>query len=256
MSMIPSNIYHCCAYKTGSQWIKMIFSDDLVYKKSGMKTYSYQQFLSPKGDPRKISERIFPDPFPLKTIVTPLYIDYHSYCLIKKPADFRTFFIFRDPRDIIVSWYYSIKYTHPLMGKIPEHREKLKSFSIEEGLIYSIGYLNEFGVFEALRSWFQAFECIPDVLFFPFEELTDKKKQKFVLNRLFSHCGIELSSKNIDKIVKKYSFDRLKKKKGKSRFSHYRKGIHGDWKNDFTPAVLNKFNDLAGDLTILMDYKQ
>jgi hypothetical protein len=232
----------------------MILSDDLVYKKSGMRTYSYQQFLSPKGDPRKITERSFPDQFPLNTIVTPLYIDYPSYSSIKKPEEFRSFFIYRDPRDIIVSWYFSVKDTHPLMGKIPEHRKKLQSYSLEEGLLYSLNYLNEFGVFEAFRSWFQASESIPEILFFPFEELIDKKKQNHIFNRLFTHCTIEFSQNDIHKIINKYSFDRLKKKKRRGGFSHFRHGVPGDWRSHFTPRLLSQFIALTGDLLTIMGY--
>jgi len=35
------NIYHCCVHKTGSQWIRRIFSDLRTYQYSGLRSYNY-----------------------------------------------------------------------------------------------------------------------------------------------------------------------------------------------------------------------
>jgi hypothetical protein len=40
------------------------------------------------------------------------------------------------------------------------------------------------------------------------------------------------------------------------RLSACRKGIVGDWKNHFTPAVVNKFKSLTGDGLIQLGYER
>ena len=40
-----------------------------------------------------------------------------------------------------------------------------------------------------------------------------------------------------------------------NKLSHYRKGIHGDWKNYFTPRLKEMFLDKMGDLLIRLGYE-
>ena len=71
-------------------------------------------YVFPGGiDPRKMTEIRFEAPLPPGTIVSPLYLDYPGFRSIPKPDSYRAFFVMRDPRDILVSWYLSIKHYHP-----------------------------------------------------------------------------------------------------------------------------------------------
>lgn len=248
------NIYHCCVHKTGSQWLKAIFSDEIVSDKTGMSLYTYQKNLATKGDPRKLSERIFDKPFPENCIISPLYMDYSCYTSIPKPDCYKTFFIFRDPRDIIVSWYFSVKYSHPLMGKIPAHRATLQKLSLRDGLIYCIEYLHDFGLFTALESWINVPEDDPPVMIIRFEDLVDVSKQSSFFSDLFSHCGIRFSKKETEKLLHKYRFGRLQKKSKKEQVSHYRRGVPGDWQEHFDEKVLDSFNKLTKDLISKLGY--
>lgn len=250
------NVYHCCVQKTGSQWIKSILGDKLIFRNSGLKTYSYQKYLPTKGDPRRITERIFDHPLPENTIATPLYLDYHCYSSIKKPEEYRTFFVFRDPRDITVSWYYSVKYIHPIMGRIQEHRDKLHLLSIAEGLSYCINYLNEYGIFKALESWLDFAEADSYVILIRFEDMIDPEKQLSILSSLFQHCCFELTDRDIERLLKKYRFDLMKKKHSRGGISPYRKGTPKDWKNHFNEDLIAQFKELTGNLVKRMGYEE
>jgi hypothetical protein len=251
------NIYHCCVHKTGSQWIKAILSDETVLKKTGMTLYTYQKHLPTKGDPRKLTERIFEHPFPGNCIVSPLYMDYNSYDSIPKPGSYKTFCIIRDPRDIIVSWYFSVKYSHPLMGKIPRHREILHQLSLSRGLIYCIEYLHDFGLFDSLKSWINIPANDSHIKVFPFEDIVDVNRQFTVISELFSHCHISLDTNETRHLLHKYHFQQLQKKEsGKStNISHYRKGVPGNWKEYFDEDVTKAFEKLAGKLVDELGYK-
>lgn len=244
--MKVDNIYHCCAHKTGSQWIKAILSDEIVHNKTGMVLYTYQKHLSTKGDPRKLTERVFDKSFPTGCIISPLYLDYNSYLSIPKPGSYKTFCIIRDPRDIIVSWYFSVKHSHPLMGKIPQHREILHQLSVSQGLIYCIEYLKDFGLFESLRSWKNLPASASHIEVFRFEDMVDENLQFQVISHLLSHCRISLEADEIKCLLDKYHFSRLQKKN--TNVSHYRKGVPGDWKEYFDENVSAAFEKHSGNL--------
>ena len=247
------NIYHCCAHKTGSQWIKAILSDEIVLKKTGMTLYTYQEHLLTKGDPRKLTGRVFKHSFPKKCIVSPLYMDYNSYDSIPKPGQYKTFCIIRDPRDIIVSWYFSVKYSHPLMGKIPQHRKILHQCTINQGLIYCIEYLKDFGLFESLKSWINLPVNTHHVRIFRFEDIVNIDRQLTVITELFSHCQISLDTYETGSLLDKYHFQQMQKKKNCS-LSHYRKGAPGNWKGYFDEKVTAAFENLAGNLINELEY--
>lgn len=252
-----SNIYHCCVQKTGSQWIKAILSDELVLKKTGMSVYTYHKHLPNKGgETRKLTERTFDKPFPENCMLSPLYMDYSSYLSIPKPTYYRTFCMIRDPRDIIVSWYFSVKYTHALMGKIPEHRERLNKISLEEGLIYCLEYLYGYGLFEALKSWVKEPGDDLHIKLFRFEDTVDVNQRYSVFADLFSHCCIPITRREIKNLMKKYSFNQMqqKTKKSKQGISHYRKGVPGDWQEYFNERVNDVFKKHLGNLVKELGY--
>ena len=250
------NIYHCCVHKTGSQWIKAILSDMRVYEYSGLSPYTYQNKLVEGCDPRKITERNFTEAFPERKIITPIYIDFGNFKNIQKPKNYKAFFIMRDPRDIVISWYYSAKYSHRLMGKLTEARKSLNSMSNQEGILYSINFLEDFGLFEALRSWKEASEQDPNILVLHYENMiSDFSFQTF--KNLFLHCDISLSDRLLQELLDNYSFARLRNKEThkSEELRHYRKGKEGSWHEHFDKIVIDSFRDKTGDLIEHLNYQ-
>jgi len=255
---VAENIYHCCVHKTASQWIARILAADETYRASGLHTYRYQRELPGGADIRKIGERTFDKPFPPHTIVTPIYIGWENFIAIPKPSSWRAFFVMRDPRDILVSWYFSWKHSHPVMSDIGEQREKLNAASEDEGLCYGIEQLHEQGLFAALRSWIDASKRSPNAAVFRYEDLIDAN-QLAVFQKLFAHCDIAMPEEKLREVLAANSFAALAK--GRERgvedvTSHLRKGVHGDWKNHFTPRVSEAFRATTGDLVETLGYQQ
>lgn len=249
------NIFHCCVQKTASQWIRSLFQDSRITMHSGLQVLNFYHDLE-KEDPRLSSSYLFTVPFPANTIVTPLYISFESFCSIPKTEKYRAFFIMRDPRDLVVSWYFSTKYSHPPIGKILERRDKLNQVSIEEGLILSIDFLSERGYFRTLESWINAPVIDSNVKLVKFEDLTGADNLT-VIQDLLDHCLIDVSPDVLQSLLDDVSFEKLANRKQgiEDQFAHYRKGIEGDWVNYFDDKVEAKFNDVAGALTAALGYR-
>jgi len=249
------HIFHCTIQKAGSQWIKQIFSDARTFEYSGLAPFSYYKHIG-GDDPRKLTERTIEMQFPRYTIVTPLYLDFTSFQTIPKSENYKAFFIMRDPRDLVVSWYFSTKYSHRLNHTIARHRAELNRLSEIKGLIYAIDYLEEVGIFPTLRSWVPAPQTDPNVLLVRFEDLIAPDNFK-IYQQLFSHCDIRLPENLLVQILNDYSFKKLKSRESQQKESekrHYRKGKAGDWKNYFDEPVLKHFEATTGDLVQYLGY--
>jgi hypothetical protein len=245
----PTNVYHCCVPKTGSQWIRKILSDPQVCRYSGLTPYHYQSKLPGKRDSRPLKDRVFVEPFPTRTIISPLYISFEKFTLLPKPQVYRVFFVQRDPRDILISWYFSMKHSHPILGNIPQLRQTLNAASFQEGILYAMEHLHRSGHFEALASWIDAPKSDPNAAVFRFEDLIGPTSPD-VFTALFKHCGISIPRDVLNTILAKHSFQALSgREQGDEKpEAHYRKGISGDWKNYLNDDLLKRFEDLTGDL--------
>ena len=106
------NIFDCCVWKTASQWIRVVLSDPAVYQYSGLRTLHFTQSpLIRKGHGREVH-------FPLRRIISPVYCSYEAFAALSSAANQRTFFVMRDPRDVMVSQYFSKRYSHRLNDNI------------------------------------------------------------------------------------------------------------------------------------------
>jgi hypothetical protein len=250
------NVYHCCVHKTASQWLRKIFQDQRTYQACGLDVYNYEQELPGGVDTRKITERAFDAAFPQRAIVTPIYIDLPGFLRIPRPESFRAFFVPRDPRDVVVSWYFSVKVSHKAMGLIGEVRERLQAMSEEDGLQHVIDFVESRGLFAALRSWQAGVAGDSRLRIFSYEALTGERQFE-TWSELLKHCDIRMPDEVLREVLKDFAFSALTK--GRERgsedvTSHLRKGVQGDWRTHFTPAVESRFRAVTGDLVEQLGY--
>ncbi len=263
------NIYHCCTQKTASQWFVSVFSDPRVYKYTGLDISLFTDWR------KDVIEKCFDNnipllevsanlynghyislPLPEWTIGVPLYIGYKTYESIPKPLSYRTFFVLRDPRDIVVSWYFSTLYSHPSTGAIPKFRSDLKKMSLKEGLMYSIKSIREFGLFAGQRAWMENYEKDENVKIFRYEELSQDNRR--FLKELFAYLNINMPEEEFDAFYRQHIFEAYSK--GRPRGSedlksHYRKGEAGDWKNHFNTSIVSYFRQVTEDLIEVLGYQ-
>ncbi len=250
------NVFHCCIQKTGSQWMMAMLSDPATFAYSGLSHYHYQS-RDPVREVRNISERSFPDGFRPGAIVSPLYITYDNFAAMPKPEPYRAFFVMRDPRDLIASWYFSTRSTHILALVEPgftEARATLLELSEEDGLCYAIDRWEEKGGFAALRSWAERGSLDENVRIVRYEDLVASGPE--TMADLLAFLDIRLPADQVRELVDAYSFRRLSGRSPgtEDRTSHMRSGRAGDWESLFTPRVAAHFASVAGDLTPALGY--
>lgn len=202
--------------------------------------------------------------------------------------------VVRDPRDVLVSGYFSHKNSHPTDNwpELEAHREALQSLPKEEGLLKEIEFSRPF--LTAMREW----DYDQDhVLELKMEVLTGNPDRQF--RRVLSHLGLyrdhaepsltvvdkarqhanrgiyklhhelgrvlprSLSAEAVihpdvlDSILEQHRFDKLTggREKGEADpDSHLRKGTPGDWQNHFTDRVMQAFEREYGGIVEKLGY--
>jgi len=231
-------VFHCSTQKTASMWIKEIMRDELVYKYSGLLPMDIERVN--KADVETFE-------LPSNKIVSPLYFDFEKFSALKKDT-YRGFYVIRDPRDLLVSHYFSKRYSHKRNQNIDFIREKLEGLDKKEGLLYLIDYLNEIGNWGKIRTWLHNSD--PNIKTVKFEDLTGPDSFNH-FNELFDFLDIKIPEDELKELLEEYDFNKLSggRSKGEEKnTSHFRKGVAGDWVNHFDDDISNKMNEVVGDL--------
>lgn len=223
-------------------------------------------------------------------------IDFLSYTnadmhFVEDIDDFLGFHVIRDPRDIVVSAYFSHLHSHHTEGwpALVEHRAKLQKANKEDGLFLEMEFIK--GQFEALYKWdyFQnnVLELkMEDIISSPYETIvkalshlemvdeTSSLKRRFNYLLAASINRINAKSKGLipfrisrNKIpvdillgyIFENRFSKISKgrKKGEEDVrSHYRKGVAGDWVNHFSQEHCRFFKEEYNDLLTKLGYEK
>jgi hypothetical protein len=194
---------------------------------------------------------------------------------------FRGFHVIRDPRDVLVSGYFSHRNSHPAAPErnpwLVEHRARLLQCDQETGLMHEIEYSSAY--FEHLAGWNYRHPCVLETRF---ETLTRQPAEEF--ERILAFLGIELvkggmigglarvarrlclgsgahflSRSRFSQILETHAFDRLaggRTQGNEDVQHHYRKGVAGDWRNHFTPKITAAFKERWSELLVRLGYEK
>lgn len=243
-----ANIYHCCTQKTASQWLLAVFSDPAVYQHTGLKVHPYARL--------GLRFARIDAPLPARTIGTHLYVDFATYENIPKPESYRTFFMLRDPRDVLVSWYFSARHSHVAVDPIPRLRLELAALSFDDGIKHLVETLEGWGSFAAQLSWVEAARQHADIRIFRYEDLA--RGHKKFLKELFGHLDIALPRGEFSALARRHAFagHAAGRRRGDEDISsHYRKGVSGDWRNHFGAELRAYLHDRLGARIEALGYR-
>jgi hypothetical protein len=192
-----------------------------------------------------------------------------DYNLVKDIEDLKGFHVVRDLRDIVVSAYFSHRFSHPTHAwpELLPHREKLNKLSESDGIIEEIKFSEE--QFDTMKGWeacdnkniteIHMEDIIQDeykAMLRVFDNMglidnrnyTFKLQLSFFINTLLRKAQ-KLFGIPMPRLISKIPAERLlgavwendfkritkgRKQGEEDRNSHYRKGVAGDWKNYFT----------------------
>ena len=202
--------------------------------------------------------------------------------------NYKGFHLIRDPRDILISAYFSHKNSHPVneWTELKKIKKKLNSVSLIEGIKYEMSLLKENLI--DLEEWNYT---NPEIYELKFENLIEKPVEIITdifvfLDLVDFHC-VDTSIKALSKeLINSISHKLIKKKPIKTKkipltkllnaiivndfkvlshgrnngtvdnLSHYRKGISGDWKNYFNNDIKEKFKKDFPNLLIKLGYEE
>ncbi|HXW52085.1 MAG TPA: sulfotransferase domain-containing protein [Candidatus Acidoferrales bacterium] len=175
-----------------------------------------------------------------------------------RPLNTTGFHVVRDPRDMIVSGYFSHLRSHPDAGwpRLRLYRPYLQSLSKEEGLFKEMEFSSIF--LSQMLSW--GYGENPSILEFRFEDMIADQAGSFT--KILTHMGLAprpIDAAVLEAILAKYSFERLSGGRTPGQedaTSHYRRGVPGDWRNHFTNAHVAYFKSLYNPLLLKLGYEE
>jgi hypothetical protein len=197
----------------------------------------------------------------------------------------------RDPRDIIVSAYFSHLKTHSTDAwpELIAHRLKLQQCDRETGLFHEIDFRKE--QFDEMRSW-KDFHA-DNIMQVRMEDVTSRtyqsmlsiigflgllcqerysfsKRLEYLFAKLLRNIEVKLGvplprilyalpAERILGIVWKNEFEKKaggRKIGEENKDSHYRKGVHGDWKNYLTRDHIALIQQQYDDVILQYGYEE
>ena len=241
-------------HKCASQWIRSVISD--VCSLLGLK-------LANVSGPGKFKKDL--NAFVLEKGMDFLTYTNANFSFISKLDNFKGFHVIRDPRDIVVSAYFSHRYSHSTdkWPELIEHREKLQRVPFEEGLCVEMDMRKK--QFDIMYDW--DYSC-SNILELKMEDLISDSEAVF--RNVFGFLGLlnqdtetisrgkAVSVEQLSSIIDRQQFARKSggRNPGEENLNnHYRKGISGDWRNHFAPEHIEYFKSKYNDLLLKLGYE-
>jgi hypothetical protein len=225
----------------------------------------------------------------LKAFVSRHRVDFLAYPnanlrYVSALDGFRAFHVVRDPRDIVVSSYFSHLHSHPTddWPELVEHRRQLQAVDKDHGLYVVIDFLSD--VMNDIGTWNYDDPRIVELKMedvvrsphellgraFAFLGLVDSGQSRFVrlTNAALASFNLRTSRRpfRVVPLPRSVLSDTLRRNdfalKANGRGpgienvnSHYRKGTPGDWVNHFDAGHKGYFKERYGDLLVRLGYE-
>ncbi len=235
----PGSIFAAGPQKAGSQWLKALFDHPLVRAHTGLMTLPQLDYqLSP---PRR--------GFPAGTFVPGVYLSYPQFEALAQPHPVKVVYLSRDPRNMVVSGYWSAVKTHR-RGHLPEVevlRDRLRTMSYEDGVLAIIESAQQ--IFRDMDTWVDVDD--PRVARFRLEDVAQDQRSQVVA--MLAHAGVTLSEEDLAQVLKDVDRGALQSKdlaRRKDGESHYRvnqsgheevfSAVHHEAMNRVAPGLIER----------------
>lgn len=171
---------------------------------------------------------------------------------ILKEKKMKQIFLFRDPRDVLISYnHYEEKTKSPLYQFFKKH-----NFSHKDRLLAIMNGVNtpEFK-HQSLKEWYSKFLgwlYTDNILSIQFENLIENEKQQMteinkIIDFLFSDRELPLEKSKM--------IQQIRNNINPSQSGTFRKGKIGSWKDEFDNDIKNTFKNSLGPVLIHLKYE-
>ena len=230
-------VFHVTHWKAGSQWVRSV-----------LKHAAPERFVQPRpAGPDPLGGPVVPG-----AVYSPVYAPLSRFrAAVPASLDQRTFVVIRDPRDTLVSWYFSLLHSHGEDDPtVLESREELRQLSKSEGMAVLAGkHMMEV-------SWIQREWITAGARVFRYEDFRANQQETY--RQLFEFCELPVWAFWRRSIVRRHSFIRRTwwRLGRESVTSHLRKGAVGDWRNHFDDDLKRLFKQTHGETLALAGYER
>lgn len=182
--------------------------------------------------------------------------DYSSSMVSLESLGARGVYVIRDPRDILVSMYFSHRSSHAMNHpEIKRNRLALANLDVEDGLTYLMRESRFFRrIMHELEAWGRRDLGFHETTF---EKLTADSHVEFTNILAFLELPMETGA--LAEILERYSFSALKAewaaRNPGEEYNHYRRGKAGDWRKHLVGRAGEEFRARFGDLVVRLGYE-
>jgi lipopolysaccharide transport system ATP-binding protein len=229
-------VFHVTHPKAGSQWVRRILTECWPAR-----------VVTPQEDQGHfLGQAVRPG-----AVYPALYVTRGQFEAARLPPLWRRFVVVRDLRDTLVSFYFSIRFSHaPEFDIVRRWRAELGRVSVEEGLLRLMGSWLHHAA-DIQRSWLGE-------RLVRYEDLLARDLE--LLERvLLGECSLPAVPGRLREAVLGARFERLtggRPRGQEDRSAHERKGVAGDWRNHFTGQLARQFKDRFGELLVQTGYEK
>ncbi len=235
--VVPPAVFHITHHKAGSQWVLRILHG-LVHERYVQPEVECSHFLN--------------KPLVTSGIYPTVYVTREQFESVQLPKPWKRFVVIRDIRDTLVSLYFSIKHSHPILtDRTLDRRAFYAAMSVEQGLLH-LAENRLGGVAQIQWSWLAAGDRL-----IKYEELLTRDLE-ILEDVLLKQCQLNVTPERLREVVLANRFEaKAGRKRGEENIkSHERKGVSGDWRNHFTDKIAKAVKERFGSLLIATGYEK
>jgi hypothetical protein len=228
-------VFHVTHWKAGSTWVQGV-----------LQRLAGERFVPLKAD----MSHVLKEPIRPGGVYTPVYMRREPF-VAAVTAPHKRFFVMRDLRDTLVSWYFSLAVSHGTKTNsvVADFRSQLANLDKDQGLQFLIRERLQ-GISALQSSWLNYGELV-----YRYEDMIADEQRVFA--EICEHCQMGVSEELRTSVVAANSFERATgRKPGQEDVgAHRRKGIRGDWQNHFSTETKALFKERFGEHLIRTGYE-
>jgi hypothetical protein len=175
-----------------------------------------------------------------------VYGPMRLYQPIPNMQKYRILLILRDPRDVLISHYYSLLYSHTLISKkLLDKRNKNKHKTIDN---FVLEHVDEYA--KIYEDYQKNLLGLRNVTFIRYEEMIEKP-QLFLL-KLRDILGVDIDDEDISYMVK----NRMTPPEKENKYSHRRSGKSGQYIEKLKKDTVDVINERLSNVISALGFDQ